>query len=178
MSQTEGLLISQRHLDQNEDQYIYVAAEHDFIDVGVTDPGAGINTYVGAGAFNKIAEALDPILDSKSQGIFLFPSVHSNNDTRLRKTAVHEIGHSFNMGEADDDCSENPMRNGEIYSGLPADSTLEKLEPVGTDEWSIMTSGWEPGTITDPMNGNYYVYSIEELFTASPETDLPCVLKE
>jgi hypothetical protein len=99
----------------------------------------------------------------------MFPSARTDDDTRLRKTAVHEIEHPFNMGEADDDCSENPMRNGEIYSGRPDDPTPEDIDPTGNSRWSVMSSGWSNNVILPQTQSNYFAYTIEELELRVPK---------
>jgi len=84
------------------------------------------------------------------------------------KSEIHEIGHSFGAGELDDrSLIEDPgrkfTRDGEVYSGRPADETPETVR--GSDEWSIMSSGWN-GELDDwPMKGRYFAYSIEELLS-------------
>jgi hypothetical protein len=56
--------------------------------------------------------------------------------------------------------------DGEIYSGdIENDDTLERLEPNGITEWSVMRAGWERYLLQDQNETNYYVYSIEELLT-------------
>lgn len=77
------------------------------------------------------------------------------------KTAVHEIGHVLDLGEADD-------RDGEIFSGddNPVDRTPETLQ--GRREWSEMASGWDDDMVIPPIRGRYFAFSIEELSTIQP----------
>lgn len=93
---------------------------------------------------------------------------NSSYDTRVgflaAGTEIHEIGHSFGAGEADDDLTKSKKhfrRWGEIYSGYD-DPTVEEI--YETSKWSIMsrsnTNTWER-----PMYGHYYAYSIEEAAT-------------
>jgi hypothetical protein len=89
------------------------------------------------------------------------------------KTEIHEIGHSFRFGRADD--RYNPktlLRNGEIYSGRDSDlnPTLSDRTPEtvgGTQTWSIMSSGYRRTLAIEPMNGRFFVFSIEEASTAN-----------
>lgn len=87
-----------------------------------------------------------------------------------RSTAMHEIVHSFQIGEADDSCARaGATSGGEIYSRTQSDLTPENIKRL---QWSIMTSG--PGSEMQP--GSYYAFSIEELFTTDTalEGDFPC----
>lgn len=83
---------------------------------------------------------------------------------------MHEIAHSFQIEEADDSCSRaGRLSGGEIYSGeSPLDNTPET---IGSDDWSIMTKG-----PANHINGQYYAFSIEELFSIEDalEGDWPC----
>jgi len=82
-------------------------------------------------------------------------------------TAVHEVGHLFDAGFNDET---GPM--GEVYSGDSSDGTLEFIElPSGSSPrtWSVMASGWQQFYGSNPMNGNYVAFSVEELFTVDLE---------
>jgi len=92
-----------------------------------------------------IERPLEP-LGKDIQGIRIFADApdHGGNATRARKTAIHEIAHSFQIGEADDDCFRAIGRAGEIYSGkrrMPRDNTREQVK--GEITWSIMAEAWE-----------------------------------
>ncbi|MFC5368592.1 hypothetical protein [Salinirubrum litoreum] len=88
------------------------------------------------------------------------------------KTEIHEIGHSFGVGRADDRYRPRTVfRNGEIYSGSISpnsrDWTPENLD--GTATWSIMSSGYNEDLANTPMNGRFFAFSIEETSTADDE---------
>jgi hypothetical protein len=79
------------------------------------------------------------------------------------KTEIHEIGHSLETGEADDDLTKNPGRLGEVYSGRPKDQTNEEVNEF--TRWSLMASGWNDQLLMKPMHGTYFAFSIEEAST-------------
>jgi hypothetical protein len=79
---------------------------------------------------------------------------------------MHEIGHSFDIGEADDS-DIIPLPEGEVYSGDNDDDTKEYYYPSSPSSWSIMRSGWQSNSIFSYNSSSYYVYSIEELATIS-----------
>jgi len=62
-------------------------------------------------------------------------------------TEMHELAHSFRVGEADDD--PQPLPCGEIYSGDRSDNSEETLVIRGQrrSDWSIMRSGYEAQTL-------------------------------
>jgi len=79
------------------------------------------------------------------------------------KTAVHEIGHVLNIGEADEGSDE-------IYSGNGNDPTPERvIDKRGRTStslfWSVMSSGTNDDQYLPPTNETYFAFSIEELFT-------------
>lgn len=85
------------------------------------------------------------------------------------KTAVHEIGHVLNAGEADEG-------NSEVYSGMndqccTNDPTREGIQSPNQIRyvWSVMSSGTEDSQYLSPMNGDYFAYSLEELVTVNTE---------
>jgi hypothetical protein len=82
---------------------------------------------------------------SGSEGSLSGPSPYTTGLALVTaKTEIHEIGHSFSIGEADD----------------------RTVEPCNNHEdWSIMTTGWDDDLVIAPMNGRYFAYSIEELLT-------------
>jgi hypothetical protein len=77
---------------------------------------------------------------------------------------LHELGHSFHIGEADDT---GPLPAGEVYSGDNDDDTPENLYTLPADDWSIMRSGWEDDVLFTHNGAAYHVFSIEELTTVS-----------
>lgn len=72
---------------------------------------------------------------------------------------MHEIAHSFQIGEVDDSCERaGRTSGGEIYSG---DFNLDNTpEEIGSVDWSIMASG-----SAKYLSGSYYAFSIEELLS-------------
>jgi len=90
-------------------------------------------------------------------------------------TEMHEIGHSLNLGEADDGPPQGDLFNNyEVYSGndgqagLTEDNTPENLRRGSSEEWSIMAQTTQTLTIR-PMNGRYFVFSLEELSTVEDQ---------
>lgn len=81
-------------------------------------------------------------------------------------TEMHEIGHSFDLGRADDEFRyELLFRNFEIYSGQTGgfdDDTPEEINNEIT--WSLMAK-LDCDLAMKPMDGRYFVFSIEELST-------------
>lgn len=177
---TDLALTARKHQDMSDAQYIFVSNRSDFpsesefpeeIDLGGAHQ-SGINFYITGNHLDQVLP-----VGVSPQGIHIFADRYSNNpELRNRKTAVHEIAHSFQIGEADDDCGRNLFNAGEIYSGEDdtlIDRTPEKYD--GEEEWSVMTSGWQSGTTNYPMNGDYFAFSIEELLTITTEPDAPCI---
>lgn len=86
---------------------------------------------------------------------------------------VHELGHSFRIGRADDLAV--PLPPEEVYSGLktsgvlskPNDDTPERIVIRNDIEqrWSIMRLGWGSETLINYNSTTYYVFSLEELST-------------
>lgn len=76
---------------------------------------------------------------------------------------LHEIGHSFAIGEADDALLDHTMRKGEVYTNDDDDDTLERLAKGNLDRWSIMRRGWSDELLFKHNGRNYYVFTIEEL---------------
>jgi len=74
---------------------------------------------------------------------------------------MHEVGHSFRIGEAND-TSWLPF--GEVYSGERVDKSPEELSHQGK-QWSIMSVGWQSNALIAANQTNRYGFSIEELFT-------------
>jgi hypothetical protein len=82
---------------------------------------------------------------------------------------MHEIGHSFGAGRADDrfELSEptTVLNNNEVYSGSSDDLTPERYERNGIKIWSLMRRGWGPNSLFETETRTYYVFSVEELST-------------
>jgi len=81
-------------------------------------------------------------------------------------TQMHEIGHSLNIGRADDEVRVGTLFNNfEIYSGSVKDDTPERLRPQSTiQRWNIMARTSDRLSV-QPMNGEYFAFSLEELST-------------
>lgn len=99
----------------------------------------------------------------------LFRENHRNpyrNSEQLVSAAVemHELGHSFAIGEADDD---GPLPFGEVYSGDADDDTVETVTIRNNprERWSLMREGWMPHSLIHHNSGAYHVFSLEELST-------------
>jgi hypothetical protein len=176
-SLTDSVLTAQAQQNMSSAQYIFVANRSDFPkesewpeEIGLGgQKQSGINLY---GAGNWIDQLLP--VGVHPQGILVFADRYQQQSKlKSRKTAVHEIAHSFQTGEADDDCSRGFL--GEIYSGDdgPADLTPEEYD--GDDEWSVMTSGWDSDLTKHPMDGDYFAFSIEELLSTTMNPDAPCL---
>jgi len=86
------------------------------------------------------------------------------------KIAMHEIGHSLRIGEADDN---GRLPLGEVYSGSAADETPELVNIRGDSRaiWSIMRRGWTSPSLIYHKNTGYYTFSLEELSTISDIDD-------
>lgn len=82
-----------------------------------------------------------------------------------RRVLMHELGHSFDIGRADDKAL--PLPAGEVYSGSGDDGTLERVNIRGQrrEEWSVMRSGWRSQSLIRYQGTTYYVFSVEELTT-------------
>jgi len=55
----------------------------------------------------------------------------------------------------------------EVYSGSNADDTPEEVGYSGpeSDQWSVMSKGWNGLVNNHPMDGDYIAFSIQELYT-------------
>jgi hypothetical protein len=150
----------------------------------IADQGAGIlipnaETQTGVNIPRSPAQAIftEPHKDAAREVDSRFEKERQNSpyldslSLVTAKTEIHEIGHSFGAGTADDDFVRSPTRLGEIYSGEQDDRTPERLRPNGPKLWSIMVSGWQPNLVGPPMEGRYFVYSIEEASTIEAEDD-------
>lgn len=86
--------------------------------------------------------------------------------TLLVKTEVHELGHLLGAGRNDDGRTLG-VATDEVYSGGGNDDTPEEVGFAGaeSDEWSVMSSGWNAPVDNPPMSGTYIAFSIEELST-------------
>lgn len=87
------------------------------------------------------------------------------SDTQLvaAMTELHELGHSFRLGEADDESE--PLPGGEVYTGSTDDDTVENLFSRPTSEWGLMRAGWSDDSLFVHDGGGYHTFSMEELST-------------
>ena len=156
----ETAVIANNHADINTDDYIFIADEPGPV---LPEDGVAIN-YFGVPVIGIYA---DPAADiSFGQPIIQQSPYDSNAELAIAVTIMHEIGHSFNLGRADDATSSlhpsDILRNFERYSGMEGDDTQEFIR--GDDTWSIMSGGSETQAMS-PMDGKYFAFSLEELFT-------------
>lgn len=169
---SEIVAIGITELDTSADEYVFVA---DMAGGWVPDGSnqGGVN-LVGVPYQALFTDGIknSRSVNSISQDVINRSPYDNNVAIAAAKTQIHEIGHSLGAGEADDrTLIEDPTlkfeRNGEIYSGSTVDgkedSTVEEVN--GLEEWSIMSSGWNDDLGEPPMQGRYFVYSIEELNT-------------
>jgi len=165
------IIVTADNNDQPSDQYMFVPNQSDFPARLGGRSQTGINFYFAGGGIGRPLASLG--IDVQGIHVFADAPIHSGNATRARKTAIHEIAHSFQIGEADDDCFRAIGRAGEIYSGRRHDKTIERVN--GTETWSIMAEAWQNKMTISPMNGRYFSFSIEELFTITTEVEPPCI---
>jgi hypothetical protein len=84
---------------------------------------------------------------------------------------LHEIGHSFGAGRADDrfELSEPTtiLNNNEVYSGSDDDLSPERIRSGQSTlrRWSLMRRGWGDEMLIRDGRTSYYVFSIEEVST-------------
>lgn len=166
---TEITTVAEQYNNRDSDEYVLVANEGDGL---ISDTQTGVNIrgvpyqaiFIrgNQNAANRIPEA--PV----RQSIYIDALA-----LMAAKTQIHEVGHSLKTGEADDsdDAVAIIRSEDEIYSGEGEDPTPENATISGQDRirWSIMTSGWNPPIVGQPMNGRYFVYSIEEVVTVDED---------
>ena len=89
----------------------------------------------------------------------------SGNSSKYRKVTLHEIAHPLGGGRADDE--ELFQYTQEVYSGSGGDKTPKAVgySGLGSDRWSVLGAGWNDAVNSNPMDGRYVVFSIEELST-------------
>lgn len=134
------------------DEYLFVGPEKQgFGSLGQNPPDETMALFVPA----LEDETADPeaVDESPYESELAFVSAH---------TTMHEIGHSFCLGRADDgvdDCDDLE----EVYSGGPEDPTFEYIG--GSRFRTVMVRGFVPELYTGPLDGSYFIFSIEELLT-------------
>jgi len=83
-------------------------------------------------------------------------------------TEIHEIAHSFRIGE-DDDSEIDPLPCGEVYSGSGVDDTPERIEDPSSGNldtgWSIMRRGYGSNSLRVDNGTTHFTFSLEELLT-------------
>jgi len=101
-----------------------------------------------------------------------------DSDAEMTKTIVHESGHIFGAGRADDNTqTEAGQIVDEVYSGKDDDTTPERVvleyrengqtKTITSTEWSVMSEGSLPDKIRDQdiFYDSYTPFSIEEVST-------------
>jgi len=78
---------------------------------------------------------------------------------------MHEVGHSLEAGESDDNPGNLPFS--EVYSGSGADSTPEVIviKNSARSGRSIMRRGYAERTQITYQETTYFTYSVEELLS-------------
>ncbi|CCQ34497.1 VWA domain-containing protein [Halorhabdus tiamatea] len=115
-------------------------------------------------------DALMVFTENINAGAFADPSDYNQtpytSELQLVSAGVglHELGHSFHIGEADDTV---PLPGGEVYTADENDGTLERVKINGDERlaWSLMRSGWRPRMLFQSNSAAYHVFSLEELST-------------
>jgi len=91
---------------------------------------------------------------------------------------MHEIGHVFGVGDVERSIYD--YTDNEVYSGYdigePTDDRTPEIvegrsnsEEEYLDEWSVMANAESPEFYLEPANGQYFLFSIEELFTVNTD---------
>jgi len=115
-------------------------------------------------------DALMAFTENINAGAFADPSDYNQtpytSELQLVSAGVglHELGHSFHIGEADDT---GPLPGGEVYTADENDGTLERVKINGDERlaWSLMRSGWRPRMLFQSNSAAYHGFSLEELST-------------
>lgn len=161
--------IGTRHANEPSDEYLFVADKPQggvFMNRNET---WGINLYSNPTQGLFIENIQNSISKSNS-----FPKTEMRKSPYRNSLAfvsaaveLHEIGHAFHAGKADDRFELTQPRevfnNNEVYSGSAEDYTPEEIN--GVQRWSLMRRGWDNRFFIDPLGGKYYVLSVEEATT-------------
>jgi hypothetical protein len=157
-----------RQSDEPTEEYLFVTNQPQ--PDGVLDNSTwGVNLF----GFPTQAIYADQIYTQRAGGIDESLVTDSAYESKLglvtAAVEMHEIGHSFGAGRADDrfELSEptTVLNNNEVYSGSSDDLTPERYERNGIKIWSLMRRGWGPNSLFETETRTYYVFSVEELST-------------
>lgn len=160
-----------RSITLGTDQYMSVTTESMF-------PGTGFNAYATSESYTTIQLprvgmyiyatpiANSPVLRGVDQAYLKQSPYNNRTQVVAAHVAMHEIGHSFGMGE-NDDKGAGLLPFDEIYSQSVNDPTPERLSPGSATSWSIMRSGWNSEAVHADNNTIYYAFSVEEAITAN-----------
>ncbi|CCQ33063.1 conserved hypothethical protein containg van Willebrand factor type A domain (COG2304) [Halorhabdus tiamatea SARL4B] len=167
LTEMEHMYAHQSYNSEDADVYSQVLTycNSPLIPGGRTQSGFNHLTMPYIGIFTEGHNSWTSDVENKHQGTLHRSPYRNGMGMTTAKTLIHEIGHSFNLGAADDDFLNHPFRAGEVYSGSSDDPTIEEIDKRQTEYWSVMRSGWGPDLLHHPMNGKYYAFSIEELTT-------------
>jgi hypothetical protein len=120
----------------------------------------------GISELDDVPSWVDDLSDAAGLGnvmaVFTRAPSFGGSITYMRKTALHEIAHTLQIGELDDDCGRRLYKDGEIYSGEEDGirGRTPEVIPGSDDTWSIMSKGSSQATSND-----YYEFSIEEILS-------------
>jgi hypothetical protein len=123
-------------------------------ETGVTLKNMVINYSVAEGA------ADNTVTGQAAEASFGNSPYNHEENFVAAKVAMHEFGHVKGIGEADDGAL-GPYD--ETYTDDTDDDTIEEID--GTIQQTIMGRAFDQRLMTEPMNGSYFAYSIEELLT-------------
>ena len=147
--------------DGRVDEYMLVAnrSERGRTITGLNVPHDSSGGIFSAGIERQTSEVSSSVLsNSRYDSRFSFVAA---------STLMHEFGHNYSIGRADDENQDpnsyNPKtlsRRGEIYSGSENDSTLERLN--NELPWPIMSFENNDKYEIQPMEGRYFAFSVEE----------------
>lgn len=173
--------IEDKRGNENTDAYIFIGHYNQ------NSPGTMGLHYGGTDIMSVFTAGPEEVI----VGDTIPENTNARTDDRLeaRETVLHELGHEFDMGEADDYCTGYACAiapDKEVYSGnkgakldsnYPPDKTPEIVDVYKPSKnrweeerkWSIMGKGGMSLRyhFSRPTNGEYVAYSIEELFTAT-----------
>ena len=161
----ELAVIAHNHADEPSDQYLFVAHRpEDGVTLDPDNTGINLVARPTQAIFTEAMADTETFSDSEVE----MSPYSTALAMKAAATQLHEIGHAFDLGIADDEVKpETVYRFFEVYSGDDGDNgdnTPEVLRQGSSDEWSLMARTTDTLAIS-PMNGRYFVFSIEELST-------------
>jgi|GEM_PF-4453698 len=162
----ETIVVQYNHEDMNADDYIFIGHE----------PGPALEA-ADASAINYWRTPLIGVYTGQIDATFDSDDVRrspydTNHEMGSAAVVMHEIGHSLEIGEVDDQeptaSTDSLLRLGEVYSGDTGDPSYddspESIRSGGPSQWSIMAETTD-GLAVSPMDGRYLAFSIEELLS-------------